>query len=196
MIKWIVFVLALFVSLDGLAQESSPPAALAAARQCREQSEADACARAIRLGLSPRLASEAYTFWADTFPKQVGYTEEPVKLLRKAIELDSSNALAAYLLASDLPPLNYKLAEEKQSLFRKASELRPEWDAPLAQLAVLAGPWNYQEMIRDWSQAVELVPDDPGYREQLRAAREGHAAALAKRASPCPPAQAPRRESY
>jgi hypothetical protein len=74
-----------------------------------EESEPDACGVAVRSNLSPTQLSEAYTFWADTFPNQWGNTTEPMKLLREALELDPNNALATYLLAMYIPGgMNYR----------------------------------------------------------------------------------------
>lgn len=169
----------LLVLATALGQASvDTPSAVASAKQCREKSDASACTRAIRLGLSPKLASETYTFWADTFPNHSGY-DEPIKLLRQAVKLDPKNALAAYLLATYLSRSSFKEVEEKERLLRTASELRPDWDAPLLELAALAAPWNYEEMIRDWSKAAKLQPDDSEYEAQLQAAKQGQEAGLA-----------------
>jgi hypothetical protein len=107
-----------------------------------EESDANACRVAARSTLPPKQVSEAYTFWADTFPNQFGATGEPIKLLRKALDFDPNNALATYLLAVYLPNADYKLAEEKEKLLKQAAKLRPVWEAPHVQLALLAEPWG------------------------------------------------------
>jgi tetratricopeptide (TPR) repeat protein len=138
-----------------------------------EESEANACAVAVRSNLPPTKLSEAYTFWADTFPNQWGNTTEPMKLLRKALELDPNNALATYLLAMYIPgSMNYRYDEEKEKLLKRAAELRPDWEAPHVQLALLAEPWGYQKIIEEWTAALKFGPDDPFYAAKLKEARE------------------------
>lgn len=56
--------------------------------KCEASSDAEECQAAARSNLPPTKLSEAYTYWADTFPNQWGNTTEPMKLLRKAIQLD------------------------------------------------------------------------------------------------------------
>jgi len=142
-----------------------------------EESQADACAVAVRSNLPPTKLSEAYTFWADTFPNQWGNTAEPMKLLRKALELDPNNALATYLLAMYIPGgMNYRYDEEKEKLLKRAAELRPDWEAPHAQLALRAEPRGYQKMIEEWTAALKSGPDDPFYVAKLKEAREKLAA--------------------
>jgi tetratricopeptide (TPR) repeat protein len=141
-----------------------------------EESDAHACLVAARSALPPKQASEAYTFWADTFPNQFGNTAVPIKLLRKALDLDPNNALATYLLAVYLPNTDYKLAEEKEKLLKRAAQLRPAWEAPHVQLALLADQWGYQRMIEEWTAALKLGPDDPVYAAKLKEAREKFAA--------------------
>jgi tetratricopeptide (TPR) repeat protein len=167
----------LFFLCTGLSwAETQNKKALHALTICKEQSDAEACSRAIRLGLPPKLSSEAYTFWADSFPNQYGYTGEPVKLLRKAVKLDPNNALATYLLAAFLPNTDAKSVQEKQKMLKRASALRADWEAPHVQLATLAAPANYEEMIREWAAALELAPDDAVYAAKLREAQENFAA--------------------
>jgi tetratricopeptide (TPR) repeat protein len=173
---WVGLCMAAALALGASPAAVDTPEALKAAASCKEQPDASACSRAIRLGLSPKLASEAYMFWADSFPNRFGYTAEPEKLLRKALQLNPDNALAAYLLASYLPGTNYKLVEEKKKLLRRAAQLRPDWDAPHAQLATLAEPSLYDQMIPEWTKAGELAPDDPIYASKLNAAQEELAA--------------------
>jgi len=157
------------------------PQALKAARKCEDEADISACQRALRLGLSPKLASEVYTFWADALlPSMNAYDPEAAKLLQKAIVLDPENALAMYVLASHMYSGNYKLFEEKRRIFHKAAELRPDWEGPHEQLAMLAKPWQFEEMIAEWSKAVELAPDDPIYRKELESARKAREAASAK----------------
>jgi tetratricopeptide (TPR) repeat protein len=141
-----------------------------------EESDANACRVAARSTLPPKQVSEAYTFWADTFPNQFGATEEPIKLLRKALDFDPNNALATYLLAGYLPNTDYKLAEEKEKLLKRAAQLRPDWEAPHVQLALLAEPWGYQRMIEEWTAALKFGPDDPFYAAKLKEAQEKFAA--------------------
>jgi hypothetical protein len=141
-----------------------------------EESDANACRVAARSTLPPKQVSEAYTFWADTFPNQFGATEEPIKLLRKALDFDPNNALATYLLAVYLPNTDYKLAEEKENLLNQAAQLRPDWEAPHVQLALLAEPWGYQRMIEEWTAALKFGPDDPFYAAKLKDAQEKFAA--------------------
>jgi tetratricopeptide (TPR) repeat protein len=141
-----------------------------------EESDANACRVAARSTLPLKQVSEAYTFWADTFPNQFGATEEPIKLLRKALDFDPNNALATYLLAVYLPNTDYKLAEEKEKLLKQAAQLRPDWEAPHVQLALLAEPWGYQRMIEEWTAALKFGPDDPFYAAKLKEAQEKFAA--------------------
>ncbi|MGA7442889.1 MAG: hypothetical protein WBW82_12030, partial [Candidatus Sulfotelmatobacter sp.] len=87
-----------------------------------------------------------------------------MKLLHKSLELDPDNALATYLLAMYIPgSMNYRYDEEKLELLKRAAELRPDWEAPHVQLALLAEPWGYQKMIVEWTAALRLGPDDPFY---------------------------------
>jgi len=141
-----------------------------------EESDAHACRVAARSPLPRKQVSEAYTFWADTFPNQFGNTREPIKLLRKALDLDPNNALATYLLAVYLPNTDYKLAEEKEKLLKRAAQLRPDWEAPHVQLALLADQWGYQAMIEEWTAALKLGPNDAVYAAKLKEAREKFAA--------------------
>jgi tetratricopeptide (TPR) repeat protein len=153
-----------------------PPNAAQALNTCKQQSDAGACRRAIRLGLTPKEASEAYTFWADRYPIQFGQTDEPLKLLRKAVQLDPKNALATYLLASYLPTTEYKSAEENEELLRHAAEMRPDWEGPHVLLAGAVSPFNYDVIIREWTGALKLAPDDPSYAAKLKQAQEDYAA--------------------
>jgi len=163
----------LFVGLVMIAVQSQAQEALA---KC-EESNAEACSVAVRSNLAPKQLSQAYTFWADTFPTQWGNTTEPMKLLRRALELDPDNALATYLLAMYIPgKMNYRYDEEKEKLLKRAAELRPDWEAPHAQLALLAGPWRYQTMIEEWTTALKFAPDDTFYAAKLKDAREKFAA--------------------
>jgi len=75
------------------------PAALAAAKACREQLDLPACKRAIRLGLSPSWLSEVYTYWVDggyDNAVNVQGNADAAATLRKAIKLDPQNALAVF----------------------------------------------------------------------------------------------------
>ncbi len=141
-----------------------------------EESNANACRVAARSTLPPKQVSEAYTFWADTFPNQFGATGEPIKLLRNAVDLDPNNALATYLLAVYLPNTDYRLAEEKEKLLKRAARLRPDWEAPHVQLALRAEPWGYLQMIAEWTVALKFGPDDPFYAAKLKEAQEKFAA--------------------
>lgn len=140
---------------------------------CEASSDAEACRVAAQSKLPPEQLSEAYTLWADTFPNQWGNTAEPMRLLRHALQLDPNNALATYLLAMYLPGnMNYRYDEEKKKLLKRSIELRPDWEAPHVQLALLAEPWGYQEMIEEWTAAIGFGPDDPFYAAKLKEARE------------------------
>ena len=101
-----------------------------------------------------------------------------MKLLHKALQLDPNNTLATYLLALYIPAsMNYRYAEEKEKLLKRAVELRPDWEAPHVQLALLAEPWGYQKMIEEWTAALKFGPDDPFYTRQAeRGAGEGRSA--------------------
>jgi tetratricopeptide (TPR) repeat protein len=143
---------------------------------CEASSDAEACRVATRSKLPPKQLSEAYTLWADTLPNRYGQTGEPMKLLRKALELDPSNALATYLLAVYIPNVNYKYVEEKERLLHRAAQLRPDWETPHVQLALLAEPWGYQQMIAEWTAALKFGPDDPFYAAKLKEAQEKFAA--------------------
>jgi len=159
----------LFVGLLMIAVHSQAQEALA---KC-EESDAEACAVAVKSNLPPKQLSEAYTFWADTFPNQYGNTAEPMKLLRKALELDPDNAMATYLIAMYIPGgMNFRYDEEKEKLLKRAIQLRPDWEAPHVQLALLAEPWGYQKMIEEWTIALKFGPDDPFYAAKLKEARE------------------------
>jgi tetratricopeptide (TPR) repeat protein len=158
----------LFVGLAMISVHSQAQEALA---KC-EESDAEACGAAVRSNLPPKQLSEAYTFWADTFPNQYGNTGEPMKLLRQALQLDPNNALATYLLAMYIPgSMNYRNDEEKKKLLKRAVELRPDWEAPHVQLALLAEPWGYQKMIEEWTAALRLGPDDAFYAARLKEAQ-------------------------
>jgi tetratricopeptide (TPR) repeat protein len=141
-----------------------------------EESDVRACRVAARSALSPKQVSEAYTFWADTFPNRFGSTGEPIQLLRKALALNPDNALATYLLAVYLPNTNYRYVEEKEVLLHRAAQLRPDWESPHVQLALLAEPWGYQKMIAEWTAALKFGPDDPFYAAKLKEAQEKFAA--------------------
>jgi len=159
----------LFVGLAMISVHSQAQEALA---KC-EESDAEACGVAVRSNLPPKQLSEAYTFWADTFPNQYGNIEEPMKLLRQALQLDPNNALATYLLAAYISgSMNYRYNEEKEKLLKRAIELRPDWEAPHVRLALLAEPWGYQQMIEEWTSALKFGPDDPFYTAKLKEARE------------------------
>jgi tetratricopeptide (TPR) repeat protein len=162
----------LFIGMPLAHAQSQPQTTLA---KC-EESDAHACLVAARSALPPKQVSEAYTFWADTFPNQFGNTGEPIKLLRKALDLDPNNALATYLLAVYLPNTDYKLAEEKEKLLQRAAQLRPAWEAPHVQLALLADQLGYQTMIEEWTAALKLGPDDAVYAAKLKEAQEKFAA--------------------
>jgi tetratricopeptide (TPR) repeat protein len=154
-------------AIDGYSQAQQ------ALSKCEASSDAEECQAAARSNLPPTKLSEAYTYWADTFPNQWGNTTEPMKLLRKALELDPNNALATYLLAIYIPvSMNYRYDEEKEKLLKRAAELRPDWEAPHVQLALLAEPWGYQKMIQEWTAALKFGPDDPFYAAKLKEARE------------------------
>ncbi len=84
-------VLALFAKPAAAVAAPDSPAALAAAKACREQLDLPACKRAIRLGLSPKLASEVYTYWVDggyDNAVNVQGNADAAATLRKAIKLD------------------------------------------------------------------------------------------------------------
>jgi tetratricopeptide (TPR) repeat protein len=145
--------------------------------KCMASADAEVCRVAALSNLPPKERSEAYTFWADTSPIRFGgEIGQPVKLLRKALDLDPDNALAAYLLAVYIPNINYKYAEEKERLLNRAAQLRPDWEGPHVQLALLAEPWGYQKMIKEWTAALKLGPDDPSYAFRLKEAQEKFAA--------------------
>ena len=72
-----------------------------------EESEADACAVAVRSNLPPTKLSEAYTFWADTFPDQWGNTTEPMKLLRKISKISLPRSFRAVSLRCRFDSLIY-----------------------------------------------------------------------------------------
>lgn len=165
----------LLFPFTGMAFAQAQTQAQQALARC-EESDANACRVATRSTLPPKHVSEAYTFWADTFPNQFGATGEPIKLLRNALDLDPNNALATYLLAVYLPSTDYKLAEEKEKLLKQAAQLRPDWEAPHVQLALGAEPWGYQQMIAEWTVALKFGPDDPFYAAKLKEAQEKFAA--------------------
>jgi tetratricopeptide (TPR) repeat protein len=177
-----MFALCLGVARPAFAAPDSP-AALSAAKSCKEQLDLAACKRGIRLGLSPKLASEVYTVWVDG-----GYGRVPdargvpdaATTLRKAIKLDPQNALAIYLLSTCVGSMNSKQIEEQEKLLRRVIELRPDWDAPHARLASLLGPFRYQESIREWQQAAKLAPDDPIYIAQTDSLKKQYEEGQAK----------------
>jgi len=136
------------------------PQALKLAAACENNSDARACQRTIKLGLSPQRASMAYTFWADSLSNQPGINQDATKLFLKAIALDPNNALATYLFARLLPMSTYRQFEERRSWLLKAERLRPDWDGIHAELAGMSTP---EEGLRELQKAVELAPDDPIY---------------------------------
>jgi tetratricopeptide (TPR) repeat protein len=159
------------------------PAALAAAKACKEQLDLPACKRAIRLGLSPKLASEVYTYWVD-----VGYDNavnvpgnaDAAATLRKAIKLDPQNALAVFLLTTNIGGMNSVQIEQQKKLLRRVIELRPDWDAPHARLASLVGASHHEEAIREWQLALALAPDDTFYRATLESLKKEQKEGLEK----------------
>jgi len=170
--KW-TFSCALFLpgASAGFADTDSAQA-LHALKICKEQSDAPACQRAIKLGLSAKLASEAYTFWADALPANLRSEEDSAKLLPKALQLDPNNALAAYFAAGGPPASNYKMLLEKKRLLEKVTELRPDWEGGHVNLAqVYAAAGQREEEIREWGKAVEAAPDDSVYRANYEKAK-------------------------
>src|SRR5712664_3840348 len=93
-------VLALFAKPAAAVAAPDSPAALAAAKACRGQLDLPAGKRAIRLGLSPKLASEVYTYWVDGVyynAVNVHGNADAAATLRKAIKLFPQNAAAAVI---------------------------------------------------------------------------------------------------
>jgi tetratricopeptide (TPR) repeat protein len=174
MLFWVVLVS--FSRPSATMAAPDAPAALVAAKACKEQMDMVACKRAIHLGLSPKLASEVYTYWVSG-----GYGEavdargsaDASATLRKAIKLDPQNALAVFLLTTYTGSLNSVQLEEQEKLLRRVIELRPDWDAPHARLASLLGPFRYEEAIREWQLALTLAPDDTFYRAALESLKKG-----------------------
>lgn len=157
--------------------------ALQSLKTCKEKGDAAACRQAIRLGLSPKLASEAYTFWADSLHpmSDLKDQEEYPKLLPKAIQLDPNNALATYLLGKRDGRFDYKVLLENMRLLRKAVELRPGWEGAHVNLATVLGQTGkFEEGIQELRRAVELAPDDPVYRTNYEGAKSGLDAARKK----------------
>ncbi len=175
--------LTLFARPAATAAAPDSPAALAAAKACREQLDLPACKRAIRLGLSPKLASEVYTYWVDGgFVDAVDGRGNPdaVATLRKAIKLDPQNALAVFLLTTNIGGMNSVQIEQQKKLLRRVIELRPDWDAAHARLASLLGASRYEEAIREWQLALALAPDDTFYRATLESLKKGQKEGLDK----------------
>lgn len=150
---------------------------------CEASSSLPACRVAAQSNLPPKQRSEAYTFWADTSFTHFGESSEPsgeivdpVKMLRKALELDPNNSLATYLLAVYIPNSNCKYVEEKEQLLKRAAQLRPDWEAPHVRLALSAEPYRYQTMIAEWQAALKFGPHDPFYEAKLKDAQEKFAA--------------------
>ena len=157
--------------------------ALQLLRTCKEKGDASACRQAIRLGLSPKFASEAYTFWADSLHPKTDTRdgEEYSKLLPKAVQLDPNNALATYMLGKRDGRYDYKVLLENVRLLQKAVELRPDWEGAHVNLALtLAQTGKFEASIQEWRKAVELAPDDPVYRTNYEGAKSGLEAAKKK----------------
>src|SRR6266853_1401731 len=176
-------VLALFAKPAAAVAAPDSPAALAAAKACREQLDLPACKRAIRLGLSPKLASEVYTYWVDggyDNAVNVQGNADAAATLRKAIKLDPQNALAVFLLTTNIGGMNSVQIEQQEKLLRRVIELRPNWDAPHARLAALVGASRYEEAIREWQLALTLAPDDTFYRAKLESLKKGQKEGLEK----------------
>ena len=177
-------VLALFAKPAAAVAAPDSPAALAAAKACREQLDLPACKRAIRLGLSPKLASEVYTYWVDggyDNAVNVQGNADAAATLRKAIKLDPQNALAVFLLTTNsIGGMNSVQIEQQEKLLRRVIELRPNWDAPHARLAALVGASRYEEAIREWQLALTLAPDDTFYRATLESLKKGQKEGLDK----------------
>lgn len=159
----------------GIARADTDSAkALQSLKICQEKGDAAACWQAIRLGLSPKFASEAYTYWADSLHPtwDMKDREEYAKLLPKAIQLDPNNALATYMLGKRDGRFDYKVQLENVRLLQKAVELRPDWEGVHVGLALtLAQTGRFEEGIQEWRRAVELAPDDPVYRENYERAK-------------------------
>lgn len=148
--------------------------ALQSLKTCKENGDAAACWQAIRLGLSPKFASEAYTFWADSLHPTWDMKDraEYARLLPKAIRLDPNNALATYMLGKRDGRFDYKVLLENVRLLQKAVELRPDWEGAHVNLALtLAQIGKFEAGIQEWRRAVELAPDDPVYRENYERAK-------------------------
>lgn len=148
--------------------------ALQSLKTCKEKGDATACWQAIRLGLSPKFRSEAYTYWADSLHPtwDMKDREKYAKLLPKAIQLDPSNALATYMLGKRDGRFDYKVLLENLRLLQKAAELRPDWEGAHVNLALtLAQAGRFEAGIEEWRRAVELAPDDPVYRENYERAK-------------------------
>jgi tetratricopeptide (TPR) repeat protein len=176
-------VLALFAKTAATVAAPDSPAALAAAKACREQLDLPACKRAIRLGLSPKLASEVYTYWVDggyDNAVNVPGNADAAATLRKAIKLDPQNALAVFLLTTNIGGMNSVQIEQQKKLLRRVIELRPDWDAPHARLASLVGASRYEEAIHEWQLALALAPDDTFYRATLESLEKGRKEGLEK----------------
>jgi hypothetical protein len=176
-------ILALLTMPTAIVGAPDSPAALAAAKACREQLDMLECKRAIHLGLSPKLASEVYTYWVDGgYGDAVDARGNPDAgaTLRKATKLDPQNALAIFLLTTNIGGMNSVQIEQQKKLLRRVIELRPDWDAAHARLASLLGASRYEEAIREWQLALALAPDDTFYRATLESLKKGQKEGLEK----------------